>query len=464
MQTLRGQAWRIIGVSSGASADTRTGTRSAASSKVGTTAGARAEARARSRSGASSSSRRRRSIRRHCNSSARRAAAGSIARTAVRSSCSTHTCAGTRATARCSKAPARGAKAGRCAQRRAAKEARAGSTAGRRHRLLSATATAAAAAASHLATSAHARRSDRDRILPPPVLRLRPNLPDASGEDCPSDGFRGTIRPSVARRTTWPSVAATPGPVCPPCGGAVSSTPSSAASPGQQFAPKHGVRMLRSMLELSMVLPLLSSESVAAIDLEGNLTPTSPECGIDLLQIYLPIADVVLLIHLVSLPKQPVADLLRPWLSSPSHTKVLCDARVDADALHHLYGIRLAGVVDVQLCHAAATGELQKARPFLAYQRHAVIPAALLLPDWPHQAHLHLLLARALRANLTAQGGLRRSFDQGRAPFPRIASNSRGGDDGGGRVAHVPRLRGVMARQTAGAAVQARFRLRDAGG
>ena len=202
MQTLRGQAWRIIGASSDASADTCTGTRSAASSKVGTTAGARAEARAGSRSGASSSSRRRRSIRRHSQQQRTRAAAAAQARTAGRSSCSTHTCAGTGATARCSKTPARGAKAGRCRASAAQPEARAGSTAGRRRRLLSATATAAAAAAaaSHLATSAHARRSDRDRILPPPVLRLRPNLPDAPGEDCPSDGFRGTIRPRVARR------------------------------------------------------------------------------------------------------------------------------------------------------------------------------------------------------------------------------------------------------------------------
>ena len=126
---------------------------------------------------------------------------------------------------------------------------------------------------------------------------------------------------------------------------------------GQHHAPKHGVRLLRSMLEVTMVLPLLASEPIAAVDLEGDLSPSSPDCAIDMLQIYLPNADIVLLVHAVSLPKQPLAQLLNPWLSSPAHLKLLCDARADADALNHLYGIRIAGVVDVQVCHAAATGE-----------------------------------------------------------------------------------------------------------
>ena len=43
--------------------------------------------------------------------------------------------------------------------------------------------------------------------------------------------------------------------------------------------------------------------------------------------------------------------LLGPWLSSPSHIKVLCDVRADAEALQVIYGVRVQGVVDVQVPH-----------------------------------------------------------------------------------------------------------------
>ena len=67
-----------------------------------------------------------------------------------------------------------------------------------------------------------------------------------------------------------------------------------------------------------------------------------------------------MLVHMASLPKPPLAELLRPWLESTTSLKVLCDTRADADALQHIYAIRLRGIVDVQLCHAAATGALPR--------------------------------------------------------------------------------------------------------
>ena len=57
------------------------------------------------------------------------------------------------------------------------------------------------------------------------------------------------------------------------------------SAPASPHAPKHGVRVLRSMLEIAMAMPLLLAEAVTAIDLEGNLLPSSPSCTIDMLQV-----------------------------------------------------------------------------------------------------------------------------------------------------------------------------------
>ena len=203
---------------------------------------------------------------------------------------------------------------------------------------------------------------------------------------------------------TWPTGGA---------GGGALDLNAGAAS-GQHHAPKHGVRLLRSMLEISMVMPLLTAEPVTAIDLEGNLTPSSAECAIDLLQIYLPIADVVLLVHTVSLPKQPLAQLLQPWLTSSTHIKVLCDARADADTLHHLYGIRLAGVVDVQLCHALAVGESLGATGSPDRAGGAFFPAGLSkLTSTYCSAELSAPIAQ-LKSHFGA------IFDSGRSPFREL--------------------------------------------
>ena len=170
---------------------------------------------------------------------------------------------------------------------------------------------------------------------------------------------------SAPYKLSWPETCVPVWPEEPSANGAAgaSAAPSGVATDGSAFAtaPKHGVRMLRSMLEVQMAMPAILAEPLTAIDLEGDLAP-SPTCCIDLLQVHLPTTDAVLLLHMASLPRQPLAALLRPWLESESHPKVLCDVRSDAEALQHLYAIRLQGVIDVQLSHAAATGELAKLR------------------------------------------------------------------------------------------------------
>jgi hypothetical protein len=53
-----------------------------------------------------------------------------------------------------------------------------------------------------------------------------------------------------------------------------------------------------------------------------------------------------------------VSRLLGPWLTSPAHHKILCDCRADSEALQVVYGVRLQGVIDVQVLHAVLSKQL----------------------------------------------------------------------------------------------------------
>ena len=132
-----------------------------------------------------------------------------------------------------------------------------------------------------------------------------------------------------------------------------------AAAPTDGFAPKHGVRVLRSALDVAMVVPMLHAEAAVALDLEGELTPGAAQ-GIDLMQLYLPSIDLVLLIHSATIGAADVSRLLGPWLTSAAHVKVLCDCRADAEALRDCLGVRLQGVCDVQVLHAVLNRQLKQ--------------------------------------------------------------------------------------------------------
>jgi hypothetical protein len=136
-------------------------------------------------------------------------------------------------------------------------------------------------------------------------------------------------------------------------GGSSGATSSMA---GDGFAPKHGVRLLRRRLDLQMVLPLLLANPVTALDLEGQLDPYMPAAGVkpsgvkptpgdgvaaetagedvgaaseagngvfgvDLLQVYVPSVDLVLLIYTPDMTPAAVARILGPWLTSAAHAK-----------------------------------------------------------------------------------------------------------------------------------------------
>ena len=114
-------------------------------------------------------------------------------------------------------------------------------------------------------------------------------------------------------------------------------------SSDENFAPKHGVRLLKRELDVLMVLPLLLANPVTALDMEGQLDPhykpsldnsaptqdatrTATEgghkFGVDLLQIYVPSADLVLLVYTPTISITKIASILGPWLTSAGHAKV----------------------------------------------------------------------------------------------------------------------------------------------
>ena len=168
------------------------------------------------------------------------------------------------------------------------------------------------------------------------------------------DGIAAAIAAAVTAAMTPGGVGAAGAPA------AVSAPAPAGAGAVEHFAPKHGVRLLRNALDVAMIVPLLYAEPVIALDLEGDLTPGETQ-GVDLMQLYLPSVDLALLVHTASMEAAEVSRLLGPWLTSAAHHKILCDCRADSEALQVVYGVRLQGVIDVQVLHAVLKKELAAA-------------------------------------------------------------------------------------------------------
>jgi exonuclease 3'-5' domain-containing protein 1 len=64
--------------------------------------------------------------------------------------------------------------------------------------------------------------------------------------------------------------------------------------------------------------------------------------------------DVVYLIDVAILGYDAFARSLKDILEDPGRIKLVFDCRSDADALYHQYGVRLQGVLDVQLLEVAS--------------------------------------------------------------------------------------------------------------
>jgi hypothetical protein len=122
------------------------------------------------------------------------------------------------------------------------------------------------------------------------------------------------------------------------------------------------------LISMAGALDAPNAAADLSIDLEGY--HLSRHGTISLVQIFVHATNVVYLVHVAVLGaaafSTPVAAAsgifkgmpltLKAVLESSAVTKLFWDCRGDSDALYHLYGVKLAGVVDVQLWDAATRG------------------------------------------------------------------------------------------------------------
>ena len=119
-----------------------------------------------------------------------------------------------------------------------------------------------------------------------------------------------------------------------------------------------------------------------SVDVEG--WHLSRQGTISLVQIFVHATNVVYLVHVAvlgaaafSMPVAAVSGIfkdmpltLKTVLESSAVKKLFWDCRSDSDALYHLYGVKLAGVVDVQLWDIATRGS-SKERAKVKTLQHA---------------------------------------------------------------------------------------------
>jgi len=114
---------------------------------------------------------------------------------------------------------------------------------------------------------------------PPPAEPKHAAAPAAGAGAGAMDGITAAITAAVSAAMAQGGV------------GAAGAPKAAGAGVAEQFAPKHGVRLLRNAVDVAMVVPLLHAEPVVSLDLEGDLTPGATQ-GVDLMQLYLPSLDL----------------------------------------------------------------------------------------------------------------------------------------------------------------------------
>jgi hypothetical protein len=147
-----------------------------------------------------------------------------------------------------------------------------------------------------------------------------------------------------------------------------------------------------------------------SVDLEGY--HLGRDGAISLVQIFVHANNVIYLIHIAVLGaaafSTPVSATsgrlngmpltLKTVLESSAVTKLFWDCRSDSDALYHIYGVKLAGVVDVQLWGVATRGPSKErtkvkslSHAFTQRMKRDVSEAAIkswsLVKDTGHQTH-----------------------------------------------------------------------------
>ena len=88
-----------------------------------------------------------------------------------------------------------------------------------------------------------------------------------------------------------------------------------------------------------------------SVDLEGDRL--SRHGKINFIQVYAVFTRKVFIFDCSKLDKSEIRRVLEPIFDNESIVKYMFDCRSDVDALYHQYGIKLSGVVDVQLYEIA---------------------------------------------------------------------------------------------------------------
>jgi hypothetical protein len=122
------------------------------------------------------------------------------------------------------------------------------------------------------------------------------------------------------------------------------------------------------LISMAGALDTPNAAADLSVDLEGY--HLSRHGTISLVQIFVHATNVVYLVHVavldaaafstpVTVPSGIFKGMpltLKTVLESSAVTKLFWDCRGDSDALYHLYGVKLAGVIDVQLWDVATRG------------------------------------------------------------------------------------------------------------
>jgi exonuclease 3'-5' domain-containing protein 1 len=101
----------------------------------------------------------------------------------------------------------------------------------------------------------------------------------------------------------------------------------------------------------------LASEEIIAVDCEGlNLGRNGT---LDIISVFSTSCHELFLFDIKSVGKQSFECGLKLLLENPSITKLMFDCRQDADALYHIFGVNIEGLIDVQLMDVLHTLKLK---------------------------------------------------------------------------------------------------------
>ena len=140
----------------------------------------------------------------------------------------------------------------------------------------------------------------------------------------------------------------------------MAATSSSSGSSNSRYYQK--LVWVDTVPQVKQAVKELKRQNEIALDCEGD--NLSREGTLDILIIGT-MNKKVFLFDITRLGHAAFRHGLRGFLESASKTKLMYDCRGDSDALHHLYDVKLAGVLDLQLVEIDIRRKSKKNHRFL---------------------------------------------------------------------------------------------------